>query len=326
MRWRDLFDMILLAAIWGASFLFLRIAVPQVGPLAVAAARVGLGAMILLPILIWRGEASSLRAFLPALLLSGLLAYVLPFLGISQSARTLPAGLMSILNATTPLWGALVGWLWAREAMSWQRLGGLLMGVAGVALLAADSVLLGTAVAHRAVLLMLGSTLMYAIAVHQTRRQLSGLSPLAGTTGSMTMAACLLVLPAWLWGPQTMSSTASALQGSARAASLWSAWAGVPAGAWAAMAGLAVLCTALAYLLFFRLIVRVGPTSALTVTFLIPVFGMLWGTLFLGEQITAHMLTGTAIIVAGTLLSNHQRTAAKPTIHPSSSTNPRNEP
>ncbi len=308
MKARDLAELLLLAAIWGASFLFLRIASPLVGPLAVAAARVAGGALLLLPLLLWRRELRGLRPFLPALLLSALLSYVLPFIGIGQAARALPAGLLSILNAVTPLWGALVGWWWMGERLSPARLGGLLMGVAGVALLTADQQLLGTAVAYTAVLLMLGSTLMYAIAVHQTRRQLGGLSPLAITTSSMSLATGLLLLPAWLWGPQPLASSASAPM----AAGLTATWAAVPAIAWWAMAGLAVLCTALAYLLFFRLIARVGPTRALTVTFLIPVFGMLWGALFLHEQITPYMLAGAGVIVLGTLLSNRASPAARP--------------
>ncbi len=307
---RDLAELLALAAIWGASFLFLRIASPLVGPLAVAAARVAGGALILLPLLCWRRELGGLRPLLPALLLSALLSYVLPFLGIGQAARTLPAGLMSILNATSPLWGALVGWWWAGERLDAARLGGLLMGVLGVGLLTADQHLLDGAVAHTAVALVLGSTLMYAIAVHQIRRQLSSLSPLATTTASMTAAACLLAVPAWWLGPMPaapemlpaslpgLSTSVSSLGGQALT------WSAVPAIAWGAMAGLAVLCTALAYLLFYRLIARVGPTQALTVTFLIPVFGMLWGALFLQEQITPAMLGGTGVIVLGTLLSN----------------------
>ncbi|RZL11865.1 MAG: DMT family transporter [Rubrivivax sp.] len=312
MKPRDLAELLLLAAIWGASFLFLRIASPLVGPLAVAAARVGGGALILLPLLLWRRELRGLRPFLPALMLSALLSYVLPFIGIGQAARALPAGLLSILNATTPLWGALVGWWWVGERLSPARLGGLLMGVAGVALLTADQQLLGTAVAHTAVLLMLGSTLMYAIAVHQTRRQLSSLSPLAITTSSMSLATCLLVLPAWWWGPQPLAMPSA----TPLATGLPATWAAVPAIAWWAMAGLALLCTALAYLLFFRLIARVGPTRALTVTFLIPVFGMLWGALFLKEQITPFMLAGAGVIVLGTLLSNRAAPAARPSPNP----------
>lgn len=309
---RDMAEMGLLAAIWGASFLFLRIASPLVGPVAVAAARVGGGVLILLPLLLWRRELRGLRPLLPALMLSALLSYVLPFMGISQAARALPAGLLSILNATTPLWGALVGWFWAGERLGLPRLGGLLMGVAGVALLTADQQLLGTAMAHTAVLLMLGSTLMYAIAVHQARRQLSSLSPLAITTSSMGLATCLLVPPAWWWGPQPLGAS----QGGAPAIIAPATWAAVPPGAWWAMAGLAVLCTALAYLLFFRLIARMGPTRALTVTFLIPVFGMLWGAIFLQERITTFMLAGAGIIVLGTLLSNRAASASSPVPHP----------
>jgi drug/metabolite transporter (DMT)-like permease len=291
MKARDLLEMLLLAAIWGASFLFLRMASPVVGPLAVAALRVSGGALLLLPVLMMRGDLARLKPLWPALMVSGLLSYVLPFLGISQAARALPAGLLSILNATTPLWGALVGWLWAGERLSASRLLGLAIGIGGVALLAADRSQIQSGAAWQAVLLCLGSTLMYALAVHQAKRYLSSLSPMSVSAGSLGCAALLLALPAWWVGPQPSHGPPLG-------------WDQVPAATWAAALGLAALCTALAYLLFYRLIARVGPTRALTVTFLIPVFGMLWGSLFLNESITPAMMASTTVIVLGTVLSS----------------------
>lgn len=291
MKARDALEMLLLAAVWGASFLFLRMAAPVVGPVAVAAIRVSGAALLLLPVLIWRGDLARLKPWLPALLVSALLSYVFPFLGLSQAARSLPAGLLSILNATTPLWGALVGWWWAGERLSSGRLLGLAIGIGGVALLAADRSQIGSGAAWQAVSLCLASTLMYALAVHHAKHYLSGLSPVSVSAGSLGCAALMLALPAWWIGPQPTHGPALH-------------WDQVPVTTWGAALGLAVLCTALAYLLFYRLIARVGPTKALTVTFLIPVFGMLWGSLFLNEQVSTSMMASTTVIVLGTLLSS----------------------
>jgi len=295
MKARDLFDLLILAAVWGASFLFLRIATPAVGPLGVAAVRVAGGALMLMPLVALGGEGAALRRHAPQLVGAALLSSILPFMGLSQASRSLPAGLLSILNATTPMWGALVGWLWAREKLAPVRALGLALGFAGVALLAADSSQLQAPGALGAVALALGSTLMYAFAVHYNKRYLADLSPLANSAGTLAMASALLLGPALWIGPQPTVGLSEAAQG----------WLDIPGTAWQALLALTVLCTGLAYLIFYRLIERIGPSRALTVTFLIPVFGMLWGALFLDENVTMLMLLSTAIVLLGTWLSNH---------------------
>jgi drug/metabolite transporter (DMT)-like permease len=293
MKTRDLIDMLALAAIWGASFLFLRVAAPAVGPLAVAAVRVSGAAALLLPLLIWRGEAKAMWQHAPLLLGAALLSAVLPFLGLSQAARSLPAGLLSILNATTPMWGALIGVLWLGERLSRTRAGGLALGFAGVAMLSADRSQFKAAGADGAVWLALGSTLLYALSVHYSKRYLSGLSALSNSGGTLLISALLLAGPAWWMGPLPLAG-----QGVT--------WGAVPHSAWLALAALALLCTGLAYLMFYRLIARIGPSRALTVTFLIPVFGMLWGALFLDEHVSATMLISASVVLLGTWLSNRQ--------------------
>lgn len=148
MHLRDHLALLLLAALWGASFLFLRQASPVVGPIMVAAVRTLGGALVLLPLLMWRGglhDLGKVRAHRTTLLGVALFSTLIPFLCLSQAARSLPAGLMSILNATTPLWGALVGWVWTREPMGTRRLVGLAAGFAGVMLLSAERLQSGEA-------------------------------------------------------------------------------------------------------------------------------------------------------------------------------------
>lgn len=290
MKPRDLLTLIALAAVWGASFLFLRVAAPVVGPVAVAAARVGLAAALLSLALVATRQAWPRTRDWPDLMVSALLSCVVPALCLGQAALSLPAGLMSILNATTPLWGVLVGWVWTRQTPSRAVIGGMLAGLLGVGVLTGPGATVpsstNTASADSwPVVLILVATLSYAISVHQARRRLQHLSPLALCAGTMLLASVCLIGPALFLGPAGLPS---------------GHWADVPASAWGAMFALGAVCTALAYTVFFQLIQRLGPTPALTVTFLIPVFGMLWGALFLGETITPLMLVGTAIIAWGT--------------------------
>lgn len=299
MKTRDLSEMLLLAALWGGSFLFLRVASPAMGPLGVAAWRVTAAALLLVPLLAWRGQLGSIKGRLPQLLVAALLSTVLPFLGLSQASRSLPAGLLSILNATTPMWAALVGWVWSREPLSAVRALGLALGFGGVALLASHGSDLTADGAHGAVALALASPLMYALAVHYNKRHLVGLAPLSVTAGTLAMGSAVLILPAWWVGPQPLQPLPDG--GAA-------AWSDIPKAAWWAIAALAAPCTAFAYVIFYRLIDRVGPSRAITVTFLIPVFGMLWGALFLNEEVTWLMLVSAAIVLAGVRLSNQEST------------------
>ncbi len=292
MKIRDLIDMLVLAAVWGASFLFLRIASPALGPVVVAAGRVSGAALILLPLVFMRGQAHEWKGRIKPLIITALLSSVLPFLGLSQASRSLPAGLLSILNATTPIWGALVGWLWVREPLPPARLLGLAVGFLGVIWLISQSADVNVGGGGLAVALALGSTLMYAVAMHYNKQRLLGMTALSTSAGTLGMAALMLAGPAWLTGPNPSDGAAS------------TSWQAVPTTAWLSLLALALLCTGLAYLLFYRLIDRIGPSRAMTVTFLIPAFGMLWSALFLHEAVTVPMLLSTAAIVVGTWLAN----------------------
>lgn len=280
----DIGELVLLAALWGASFLFMRVGAPEFGPIALAAMRVGLASVLLVPLLASRGRLADLRTHWKGLLLVGALNSAIPFALFTFAALSITAGLSSIVNATTPLWTAVVAFVWLRQGLARLRVLGLVIGFAGVAFLAWDKASFKPGADHSGLWALLAcacATLCYGIAANATKRYLAGVSPLAVATGSQFAAALMLALPAaWLWPA-------------------------VPPGAvaWGAVLALATLCTALAYVLYFRLMSRVGPTNAVSVTFLIPLFAILWGALFLGEAVTAQMVAGGAIVLVGIALA-----------------------
>lgn len=284
MKGFDLAELALLAALWGASFLFMRLGAHEFGPAALAFVRVGLATLLLVPLLASRGGLHELRAHWKALLLVGTFNSAIPFALFSFAALSITAGLSSIVNATTPLWTAAVAFVWLRQGLAPLRVLGLVIGFAGVAFLAWDQASFKPGTGHAglwAVLACVGATFCYGVAANATRRYLAAASPLAVATGSQGAAALLLALPAlWLWPAQPPGATA-----------------------WGSALGLAVLCTALAYILYFRLMRRVGPTNAVSVTFLIPLFAILWGALFLREAVTAQMVLGGAIVLVGIALA-----------------------
>jgi drug/metabolite transporter (DMT)-like permease len=285
MSFSSLVDFIALAAIWGSSFLFMRLGVVEFGPLPTAAVRVSIAAAFLLPLMLWKGHGPVFRQHWRAVCLVGLLNSAIPFILFAFAVLSITTGLSSILNATVPLFGALVAWLWLKDRPDGLRILGLVVGFAGVAMLAWDGASFkpdasGIAPAW-AVLACLLATVCYALAASAAKRFLSGLPPLVTATGSQVGASVGLALPAlWLWPPQAPGSLA-----------------------WLALSVLGLLCTGVAYVLYFRLIEQTGPARALAVTFLVPVFAILYGLLFLGEQVTSWMLVCGVVIVCGTALS-----------------------
>lgn len=281
MKRADALELLLLAAIWGASFLFMRLAAPEFGPVATAALRVLGASLLLVPLLAWRQGLAELRLHWRALALVGLLNSALPFALFSYAALSINAGLSSILNATTPMWGALVAWIWLGQRLDGSRLLGLGLGFAGVVLLAWDKASFKPGGAGLAVLACLGATLCYGLAANATKRFLGGVSALAVATGSQLSATLLLAWPAWALRPVSLPGLT----------------------AWAALLLLALLCTGLAYILYFRLMQRVGPTNTISVTFLIPLFALLWGGLILDERLNLFMAMGGPVVLLGTALA-----------------------
>jgi drug/metabolite transporter (DMT)-like permease len=273
-----------LAALWGASFLFMRVAADDFGPAALAWLRVAIAAAVLLPLLCWRGGLAAARAPWRAIAVVGLLGSALPFVAYGYAALALPAGLLAIFNATVPMWGALIAWAWLSERLGGLRALGLGLGFGGVLALgwdqAAPAAGSGELAVAAAVLACLLATVLYGYSANYTRQRLVGVAPLAVAAGSQLAAALWLAplaLPAWPATPP-------------------------PLQAWAAVLALGVLSTGLAYLLYFRLIAQAGAAQAMSVTYLIPVFGVFWGWALLGEPVTAAMVAAGAVILAGTAL------------------------
>lgn len=273
-------SLLLLAAIWGASFLFMKVAVGSLGPVWLIFSRVSLAALFL------GGVGFLLRRPLPwrqhwrHYLVLGVLNTALPFMLYALAARELPASFLSIINATTPLFGALAGWIGWRVQLSRRVVMGLLLGLLGVVVLVLGKTGMQASAWSWSLLAACLAPLGYGIASHYARTHPAG-TPFDLAHGSM-WGASLLLLPGLYWGPVAPVEWTSTLILS--------------------LLGLGVLCTGVAYLLYFRLIERAGSVVALSVTYLIPVFGMFWGWLWLHEPVTVTMLLGMGIILAGTTL------------------------
>jgi drug/metabolite transporter (DMT)-like permease len=285
MKRRDLRELLLLAAIWGASFLFMRLGAGQFGAEPLSWLRVAGASLVLAPLLLWRGELPALRVHWKPIFVVGITNSALPFVLFSYALLSITASLSSIFNSASPLFGALIAWVWLKDRLSASRIAGLAIGFAGVLGLAGDEASVsGGADASGgllAVLACLLASVAYGYSVNFTKRYLAGVPPMAVAAGSQLAAAIVLLAPAlWFWP--------AALPGVA---------------AWANVAGLAVVCTGFAYLLYFRLIAHAGPANAIAVTYLVPAFAVLWGGLFLGERPTGAMLAGCAVILGGTALA-----------------------
>ncbi|WP_440112050.1 DMT family transporter [Acidovorax sp. BL-A-41-H1] len=277
-------EFVLLAALWGASFLFMRLGASEFGPLPTAGLRVALATVFLWPIMLRQGHLGAFRQHWRPIMLAGVINSAIPFALFAWAVMHIATGLTSILNATVPLFGALIAWMWLGDRITRLRWAGLALGFAGVALLAWRAPA-GTGFKTDSAMWAIGACLLascfYGLSASFTRRYLTGVPPLANAAGSQLGAALGLALPTlWLWPAQMPGLRA-----------------------WAAIAAIAVLCTGIAYILYFRLIQHAGPSRALAVTFITPVFAVLYGVLFLGERVTLWMLGCAVVIVCGTLLS-----------------------
>jgi len=269
-----------MAAVWGGSFLFLRIATPDFGPVPLIAIRVAVSALCLAPVLLvkpaWRAE---FRQNLPKLLLLGITNAALPFPLFAYSTLFVTAGFASIINATAPLFAALVAGVWLKDRITTGGFLGLIIGFGGVVLLV-GGLPQPPPGAYLAIAGSLFAAFLYGVSASFVKKHLAGVNAWVTTIGSFGFAALLLAPLAVLQWPASPPSSR----------------------AWLSVLLLAVACTAIPNIYYFRLLLRVGPGKAMSVAFLIPVFGILWGALVLGERVTPAMLGGGAVVLLGTAL------------------------
>lgn len=278
MRAADIARLLALSIIWSASFVFIRVLAPVLGPVWVAASRMLLaGAALALAFAVLRRHLD-VRENWRAYLFVGVLNSSLPFLLFAYAALTLPASYLVILNAALPMFGAMASALWLGEPLDAPKVAGLVVGAAGVALVSRAGPMSPDWPVVLAVGASLGAVVCYALAGVWLKRRTRPLAPLAVAGWSQLLGGAAL-LPLALATPVHAAITPAIVVN---------------------VLLLALVCSAAAYALYFRLIADVGPTRAMTVTFLMPAFGMVWGRLFLDETITLPMVAGAALIVAGT--------------------------
>jgi drug/metabolite transporter (DMT)-like permease len=276
--WLTPLELCLLGAIWGASFLFMRVAANDFGPAPLVEVRLGLGALVLLPFL-WRARAQFPARLWPKLALIGAINSAVPFLLFAWAAQRAPAGIGAIANAMTVLFTALVGFLFFGERIGTRRSVALVAGFAGVVVLASGKVA-GMSVGSAA-MAGAGASLLYGLGINLVRRHLTGLPPAAvasATRGSAARLIAPLAIATWPAQP-------------------------VPVASWLSAAMLGVLCTGIAFVMYYRLIGRIGASRASTVTYLVPLFGVGWAWWLLDEPVTLTMVLAGALILGSVAFS-----------------------
>ncbi len=292
----SLFRLLALAAIWGGSFLLMRIGAPVLGPTILIESRVGFAALFLLIAAMLLHKPLQVQQHWRHYFVLGIFNAAIPFTLYGYAALSLSASAMSILNATAPIWGAVIGAIWSRQPLGGRATLGLGMGVGGVGLIVGFDHMAAQSGAGFAIAAALLATFCYGIATNYTRHA-KPVDSFSNAHGSM-WAASLVILPALPFASAPSAPTT---------------------GIMLAVIALGVVCTGIAFLLYFRLIKDIGATSTLTVTFLIPVFGILWGHVFLGEAVTLSMIAGSLIVIAGTALVTSFNPAAMLASRPSKS-------
>jgi drug/metabolite transporter (DMT)-like permease len=282
MKFLEIAGFLLIAALWGGSFLFMRIAAPVLGPIWLIEIRLLLAGLSLLPLLIKLNLLGELRRYWKPLFVVGCLNSAIPFSLYAFASLYLPAGFTAILNATTPLFGIIIALIWLNEKLTIQRFVGLILGFLGVVWLVGWRSVEGNLIILAAIFAGIFAALLYGIIAPYVKVKLSGVPPLVITTGSLVSGAVFLLpfLPFFVpKNPINFQVIFSVI-------------------------ALALFSTSLAYILFYRLIHKVGSTRALTVAYLVPIFAMIWGAIFLKEAITASMILSCGLILMGTAIAN----------------------
>ncbi|MDT8397899.1 MAG: DMT family transporter [Pseudomonadales bacterium] len=288
-------QLLILAAIWGSSFLFTRLSVPELGPIPLTALRSGIAALVLLPILFLSAQAPIFLRHWQHLLIVGMISTALPFSFITVTTLYTSAGFASILNAMTPIFSGLFAWLWLKEQLSVMAMIGIALGFIGVLIMVTDTRTISADFLLLPVLTGLAATLCYGLTGNYSRKFLTGVPPVTIATGCQFFSALALSPIAWLLWPEQSISTSS----------------------WFSALVLGVLCTGIAFILFFHLLAQVGVARTMVVTYMVPVFAMLWGYLYLQENVTPKMLAGALFILTGIALTTGiLRRRKKPRLQP----------
>ena len=280
MRPADLARLVALAAMWGASYLFMRFAVPYFGAVPLIELRVAIAGAALAAFVAATGGSVGWRKHWRAFLFVGAVGLAAPFVLIAEALNTIDASTAAILNALAPLFATLVAAIWIRDPVTPAKMAGIALCLAGTAVLVGWT---PTPLSPRELLAASFSviaTAIYGYTIVFTKVHLQEASPLGTAAGTLVMAAVALagVVP-FVPPPHPLAS--------------------IPPIAWMAMLGLAIVSTTVAFIFYYRLIADVGPVKAITVTLLVPIFGMVWGVVFLGEPVTPGRLAGCAVILAG---------------------------
>ncbi|MDW0118582.1 EamA family transporter [Sporosarcina thermotolerans] len=287
MKAKDIAALFGLAALWGASFLFIRIASPAIGPFLTIQGRVTIAAIALLIYIFMIGKSTGWGQLWKQYLIIGALNAAIPFTLIATASIHLSASMLAIINSLTPLFTALVVWGWMKEKLSTQKWVGIFVGIIGVIILVGWSPISFTSEVIIAIVLSILSTVFYGFAGVYAKKVFDSVPPLSVAFGQQ-MGATLLLIPFTLFNLPKSTSVITPIVG-------------------LSVVGVALLCTAIGYLLYFYLITNVGPTKTLSVTFIIPLFGMIWGCVFLNEQITTGMVAGLLVILSSIFLISDKR-------------------
>ncbi|RUR39139.1 DMT family transporter [Vreelandella populi] len=277
----DALRLILLSTLWGLSFIFMRVAAPEFGAVPLVLIRMGVGALLLVPLLLSLHYLRLIWQHKGPLLFLGLFNHVLPFSLLALATTRLEAGFTSLINATTPIFTALLGALFFATPVQRQQYIGLALALLGVYVLSANRLDFALGGDGWFILAVLAATLCYGIAGNYSKTRLSHLPVRVLAAGSCAMSALMLLIPGvWLWPSEPISSLA-----------------------WGNALALATLSTTLAFLLYFGLLASAGATAASTVTFLVPVSALLWGYLLLGETLSLQVIAGMVITLLGTAIA-----------------------
>jgi drug/metabolite transporter (DMT)-like permease len=285
--WLTPVELLVLGAIWGAAFMFMRVAAPEFGPMPLVELRLALGALFLLPFLLKERRHFTGAVWLRVALV-GTVNAAIPFALFAWAAERAPAGIGAICNSTTAMFAALVAVFFFGEKLQGRRMIGLVIGFAGVVVLASGKTEGGSVLA--AAIAGTVAAAFYGVGVNLARRYLPGLPPSA--------VACANLLTAGVLCAPFAAAT----------------WPSAPASltAWGAVLGLGILCTGIAFAMYYRLVYRVGAPRAATVAYLIPLFGVFWAWLLLDEAITATMAIACVLILAGVAMSQQKAELKKP--------------